>query len=750
MQNQINNFSHEKSTASFARRFFLLFGCIFIASQLIAKNHPEVTKRTTLQSNFTTKPIVVDGIAESAWNMAKSSQITISMNDNVPSPESKTTGNVRSLWDGAILYVLIQVTDTDINTISKNPSDKDGVEIYVDFWNDKFPKNEEDDGIMRISSDGELSGSGVYADRFNSYAAKYDINNEKVKTGYSVELAINIGGIKMENGSSIGIDFCINDAVSPNSKTKYRIFWSDGNNRGLDDNSRWGNVVLTGYNGKTLKAIDTYSLQTSIKKAEVITRGIWENEENFEKALASAKRCITSTSQSEIDRCNNELSNAVKLLRRKGKFPDPFDLPEINDLPDPFTFLNRKKVETLADWNARRIEIKDLAQYYEYGYMPEIPEKVTAVVNDKGLMITVTDKGKTATFDALLTIPTEEQCGRKGPYPVVVSIDFWKMKPSDIYLKAGYAVLSIIYSSVASDNYKHTGAFYELYPYNIVTGNDAGTLLAWAWGASRAVDALKFLSENNPASSNTFDLNKLVVAGFSRCGKAALFAGLMDERFGVVNPGASGCGGAAVYRYVSFGNAAHPKAPYGNIYSWGVSSGCEVLGDKIRHQGHNSNEMLPRFLNSERIYKTNTNGYGERLPYDHHEIIAAIAPRAVIITAANDDYANNAEGDCIGMEGAKPVFEFLNAGQNLALNLRTTGEKSPWGGTDGHWMSNDQIKNMLDFSNMIFYGTTLSPEQKTKFYSNPYYPTFDTYYGGLKSMMPWLNNAPNPIPYKTK
>jgi endo-1,4-beta-xylanase len=749
-QNQFNKRGWKKHFMYSTRILFLALTGFLFAYQIVGRNLPENTNKVALFSQFTTYKINVDGIAEPAWDSANSVLIGVPMNIKLSASasECKTFGKVRSLWDGALLYLLIEITDADINVAGKKMTDKDGAEIFFDLWNDKFPKYLEDDGIMRISSEGDLSGSGVYADRLKSYASAYRYNNENVRIGYSVELALNIGGNPMKNGSTIGIDFCINDAVTPDNTVKYRVFWSDGNNRGLDDNSRWGTIILTGYNGKYPKAIDTYMLRSNIKKAESLIRGIWVSEENLEKALSSAKRVLTSYDQTEIDESNTVLCNAMKKLRRKGKYPDPYDLPDVNNLPDPFTFFNKKKVISITDWSARRDEIKELVQYYEYGTMPKAPDSVTASLNDTMFIISVHDKGITATLIALLTVPTTDQCGKNAPYPVVVSIDFWKMKPNAIYLKAGFAVLSIIYSSIASDNYEHKGAFYKLYPYDVINGNDAGTLLAWAWGASRGVDALQFLAKNNTAFTNTFDFKKLIVTGFSRCGKAALLAGLMDERFGVVNPGASGCGGAAVYRYISFGNAAHSKAPYGNVYSWGVSYGCEVLGDKVRHQGHNSNEMLSRFLDPDRIYKTNTNGYGQRLPYDHHEIIAAIAPRAVIITTSNDDYANGAEGDCIGMEGAKPVFQFLNASQNLALNVRTTGEPSPWGWGGGHWLDNNQIQNLVDFSNMVFYGTPLSVEQKTKFYTDPYIPTYNKYYGGLPAMMPWMKPVPQAIQKK--
>jgi hypothetical protein len=142
--------------------------------------------------------------------------------------------------------------------------------------------------------------------------------------------------------------------------------------------------------------------------------------------------------------------------------------------------------------------------------------------------------------------------------------------------------------------------------------------------------------------------------GLSRWGKGALAAGMLDERFKVTHAGGSGSGGAAPYRYV----------PFGNAYRWGSTGGSETLGDHLRHQTHNSNEMMRRFLNDAvpatvqgRMYQTKTHGYGERLPFDHHLEIAAIAPRAVFIANTNDDYGDNAEGDAIGYQGAKPAAQ---------------------------------------------------------------------------------------------
>ena len=170
------------------------------------------------------------------------------------------------------------------------------------------------------------------------------------------------------------------------------------------------------------------------------------------------------------------------------------------------------------------------------------------------------------------------------------------------------------------------------------------------------------------------------------------------------------------------------------------------MGDHVRHQTHNSNEMIRRFLNDisaapiepivPRMYLTDTWGYGDRLPYDHHEEIAAIAPRAVLIDNTNDDYADNAEGDAIGYEGAMPVYQFLGVPQNLTLDLYMGG--------GGHSLKPSQAQNIVNFANMVLYGKPLAADVKMQLTTDPYLKagTYDTYYGGLRTMMPWADTAP--------
>jgi endo-1,4-beta-xylanase len=683
-----------------------------------------VSKSQNLPFNsfFTKNNLTVDGQIDKDW--AQTSSYPISKFSIESCTTCVVSATAKSLWNGTYLYFLVEVKDDHISTTSSRPTEKDGVELYIDWYNDKFPKYEEDDYLIRVTADGQVTGTGSYQPRLVQSAV------QKTSDGYIVEISLKMGDLPRRKPNTAGIEIGVMDAKDEKNTTAYKIFWSSAQNNGLNDNTKWGNLTLAGKYKVNKLPIDDYDLQQAIGQAQAITRNIWEDESKLNKALHEAQ--TAKRNQKQIDAATKNLTTAINGLRRKGHLSDPKDLPEVIALPDPFAFkLKQGRVENATSWPSRVSEIKQLAQYYEYGTMPQQPQQVTATIDTTSMIVKVTDHGKSATFSTRLTMPKNII---KTPIPLIVSIDFFAGVPPAIYTDNGYAVLSVTYSTVGSDNNEHKGAFYELYPYDVTIGQDNGTLLAWAWGASRALDGAAYLQEQGTIKG--LDLTKVIVTGFSRCGKAALCAGFFDDRFGIVNPGASGCGGAALYRYDSFGNRPNRKE-YGNVYDWGRSPGQEVMIDKLRHQGHNSNLMLQRFINEGRIYQTKHLGYGQRLPYDHHEILAAIAPRAILITTAVDDYPNNSEGDALSYEAAKPIFNLLGVGHKLALNIRASGEKHPRGFGGGHWVSEGQQKNLISFANHIFYNEPLSTGNQL--YINPYLPTIDKYYGGLKGLMPWMH-----------
>jgi endo-1,4-beta-xylanase len=706
---------------------------------------PAQAQNRVMNAVFTPAPIQVDSKPTEAWSKATPSDIAICMNPQRTAQlgDCKVSGTVQALWNGPLLYLLFTVTDPDITAQS-------GVQVYVDQYDDKFPKFEEDDGFFMVTASGQQTGNrtnaglpyypAVWSTHLHSWAAN------RTEFGYTVEAAWSIGDLPEKNGTRIGMEFVIHGAQG-------QLFWSSGNSKGTDDNTMWGDVILAGYDGRSPTQLNTFMLQQNIAKATPsfssatgLVRGIWTDESAVDRALAEARGALEkATSQSEIDAANAALDASLRGLRRSGKYPDPCDLPALNALPDPFTFFNGTKVRSVADWEKRRAEIRDLAQYYEFGYMPAPPQSLTAVsapntsgpANSRAIAVAVQDGGRTANFTPVLYLPSTGT----PPYPVIVQESFKASAPPNrAFLEGGYAVLNIPtwdnpgfgIHGVASDDGNHTGAFFTLYPYRLDRdGNDRGVLLAWAWGASRGVDALQYLAAHDPAYANLLDLKKLAVTGFSRWGKAALLAGFLDDRFQVTAPGGSGSGGAAPYRYDSFGNRPFRTAPFGNKYPWGRSPGAESMVDHVRHQTHNSNEMIRRFLNEPRLYRTDTWGYGTRLPFDHHEMIAAIAPRAVIIDNTNDDYPDNAEGDAIGYEGAMPVFQFLGAPQNLALDLYMGG--------GGHSLKPAQAVNIVNFANMVLFGKPLADDVRKQLTTDPYVDagTYERYYGGLRTMMPW-------------
>ena len=143
--------------------------------------------------------------------------------------------------------------------------------------------------------------------------------------------------------------------------------------------------------------------------------------------------------------------------------------------------------------------------------------------------------------------------GAKGPVPAFLLIcnreydencDPEREKKSDFFpveeiVKRGFAAVSFYTWDVAPDyNTGNTKGVFEAFekpgPYR--NPKLWGTISAWAWGASRALDWLETVPE--------IDATKVVVVGHSRGGKTALWAAVTDMRFAGVCVNGSGCAGA--------------------------------------------------------------------------------------------------------------------------------------------------------------------------------------------------------------
>lgn len=312
----------------------------------------------------------------------------------------------------------------------------------------------------------------------------------------------------------------------------------------------------------------------------------------------------------------------------KPPLPSVNRLPSVNMLPDPFAWSDGSgRCESFADWECRRNEIINEIGYYEIGVKPSKPADVTASYTGGTLTVTVKENGKTLTLTSKVTMPSGS-----GPHPVIIGMNSGTGSLSSS-LFSDCIQIPFNHDQVAtysmSGNKSTNAPFYQMYP-NLVS---AGDYCAWSWGISRLIDGIFLLQKELKA-----DVKHIGVTGCSYAGKMALFGGALDERVALTIAQESGGGG---------------------INSWRVS---ETIGnvEKI------SNTNYSWFMQS---FKNNFNTKVDKIPYDHHELIGLIAPRAVLILGNPDyEWLGDPSGYCSTM-AAIEIYKAMGIEDRIGFNF---------------------------------------------------------------------------------
>jgi len=354
--------------------------------------------------------------------------------------------------------------------------------------------------------------------------------------------------------------------------------------------------------------------------------------------------------------------------------PEPIesesDVPSYS-LPDPLVKIDGTRVKDPEEWFAiRRPEILSLFESHVYGKTPRqefnMDSEVILDVNDieeglatmREVKLTFTRKGKSHSATLLLFIPNLSP----KPVPAFVGLNFFgnhTIHPdSRIHLhqrwsrnrpESGITDNKATESSRGSLSHRwplrkimeHGTALATLYCGDFDTDWDDGfqngvhplfydegqslpmpdewgTIGAWAWGLSRALDYL----ESDPSVDNS----RVASIGHSRLGKTSLWAGAQDPRFALVISNESGCGGAALSR--------------------------RRFGERLSH----INTYFPHW------FCRNFRKYNEReceLPVDQHMLISMVAPRPVYVGSAEKDLWCDPKGEYLSLCHADPVYRFL-------------------------------------------------------------------------------------------
>src|SRR5215213_3197847 len=342
-------------------------------------------------------------------------------------------------------------------------------------------------------------------------------------------------------------------------------------------------------------------------------------------------------------------------------------------LPNPLALADGKPVRDAKTWyRRRRPEIVRLFEEHQFGRSPGRPAGMSFDVFDGGtpalggkalrrqVTINFTRDKAGPKMDLLVYLPA----GARQPVPLLLNLSFTAnsnavddpgIKPGEVwgrdrkripapqgvsfgkldvlpFLASGIGVASVYYGDIDPDfpgGLPHGARALYLKPGQTEPAPDEwGTIAAWGWGLSRALDYFE--------TDKGVDAKRVAIVGASRLGKTVLWAGARDTRFAMVIASCSGEGGAALSRR-NFGETVkHLTAP--TRYPYQFAANYQKLADRAAES-----------------------------PVEAHLLLSLIAPRPLLLQTGDTDLWSDPKGEFLAAVAAGPVYRMLG-GQDLGTD----------------------------------------------------------------------------------
>jgi hypothetical protein len=634
------------------------------------------TPRAQLNAAFTSRVIVVDGVREAAWDAATAYPIVNRFNADMTAtvPEATTRGMLRALWDGPVLYLLVEVSGDSTRSDATTPTwsrasyapESDGLFVFMDVFNDRWGVETDSQGVFFLGANPALTAVTSFVNAGipslgSFFNPAHQDHSPRVKAfkasgyregaiNYTYEFALQIGGWgdawnrELRNGTQIGLEVAVADqgnSLAYLSKTRVDAGREGNSNLPNSERARnrdWGVVTLDGWNGRTPHAFSRWCADEAIRFWHSNSNPgggdgstVWTGKSQSRLIAAkSAYLALQSTAGPKRKQAVvREVCDAFAALRwADSRFPDPHDLPVVHTLPDIWQFFDRKKgtkgrVTNAAQWSERKRELLELAQFYEYGYKPRRDEDYTLELISNSF----TSNGN-PTVTARVT-PTNARYTGGVPQEVTISVTLPGLVPGGQRAPVSFGgnftangIASVAFPNWAGDarsdagawgNPNRSGIFYRLFPYERnSTQADSSILIANATALSVTLDILELAVTANPALHARLDPSRAVTKGFSIGGKNAFVAAIFDDRVKVTIPGGAGATGPANWRYNAQGQEYDfSETPFYNPGAERVvAHGTEGPGNSYRHNRVRETELFRHFMPYGHMYVHEERSYG--------------------------------------------------------------------------------------------------------------------------------------------